>query len=151
MKNFTIKVPASTANLGPGFDVLGCGLSLYLVLTVKSSEITKITYKTNDNVPIDPSENYICQIAQYIANAHKMVLPGFALDVENNIPLGRGLGSSGSAIVGGILMANELLSLNLTRQDVFDYACFIEGIYLITQDTQTMYLEVCLVILPVAS
>jgi homoserine kinase len=124
---FTIKVPASTANIGPGFDVLGAGLTLYLILKVTLSSQTTIKYHTNDKVPLNPSSNYIYKVAQYIANANNQNLPDFTLEVWNEIPLGRGLGSSGSAIVGGIFLSNELLNLNMTRNEVLDFACFIEG------------------------
>ncbi|KAJ3260675.1 hypothetical protein HK103_000307 [Boothiomyces macroporosus] len=122
-----IKIPASTANLGPGFDVMGAGLSLYLELTVEKSDITTISYSGLGTVPLDPKDNFICQIAVYVANAFNRTLPHYKLHINNPIPLGRGLGSSGSAIIGAIAMADQLLGLKLSKQEILDYAVIVEG------------------------
>jgi homoserine kinase len=121
-----IRVPASTANLGPGFDVLGAGLSLYLTLTFEPSSSLEIQYIGPGTVPLD-STNFIIQIANYVAVSRSLTLPLFKLVIENEIPLGRGLGSSGSAVVGGILLAFELLEINWTKELVADYATIVEG------------------------
>ena len=124
-----VKVPASTANLGPGFDVLGAGLSLYLTLTLTLNDTTILEYigDSPEVISLNPSENYITRIMQYMANSFKMELPKFKLLIENPIPLGRGLGSSGSAVVAAVEMANKLLNLNLTRNDLLDFSTIIEG------------------------
>ncbi|KAJ3269028.1 hypothetical protein HDV01_001927 [Terramyces sp. JEL0728] len=122
-----IKIPASTANLGPGFDVMGAGLSLYLELTVEKADNTAVSYSGLGSVPLNPLDNFICQIAVFVANAHKKILPNYKLHINNPIPLGRGLGSSGSAIIGAISMADQLLELNLTRQEILDLAVIVEG------------------------
>ncbi|KAJ2995212.1 hypothetical protein HDV02_000941 [Globomyces sp. JEL0801] len=126
-----ITVPCSTANLGPGFDVLGAGLSLYLVLTVEKSQlpVSVITYEGNNasTVALEPSENFIAQMATYVANTVGKTLPTFNLHINNPIPLGRGLGSSGSAIIGAIAMADYLLDLKLNQHEILDYGTLIEG------------------------
>lgn len=125
----TISIPASTANLGPGFDILGAGLSLYLTLSFKLAPRTVLKYSGSnpDSVPLDPSLNFITKVASFVANAFDAILPTFELEICNPIPLGRGLGSSGSAVVGGVMLANELLDLKLSTQQIFDFSVLIEG------------------------
>ncbi|KAH6564744.1 hypothetical protein BASA61_008408 [Batrachochytrium salamandrivorans] len=140
---FTIRVPASTANFGPGFDVLGAGLSLYLVLTVsvpgQQSEPSidtlpyvkaALTY-TGDSVssvPLDPTQNLITKVATYVASAHQHSLPsGIQVHIDNSIPLSRGLGSSGAAVVAGVALANMCCRLGMDTQALLDYACLLEG------------------------
>ena len=125
-----VKVPASTANLGPGFDVLGAGLSLFLTLTLTTTQTPTILEYDGDSpssISLDPTQNFITRIMQYMANAYNMKLPSFHLKIENPIPLGRGLGSSGTAVVGAIALANELLGLKLSKNDLLDYSTMIEG------------------------
>ncbi|KAI8920866.1 ribosomal protein S5 domain 2-type protein [Powellomyces hirtus] len=131
-KTILIKVPASTANLGPGFDVLGAAFSLYLTLEARvlsGKQPTTITYSGNNphTVPRTVRDNLITQTASYIAAAHGTVLPPLDLRVENPIPLGRGLGSSGSAVVAGVILANEACGLGLSKERMLDYCLLIEG------------------------
>lgn len=124
-----VRVPASTANLGPGFDVLGAGLSLYLTLTLELSNSTTLHYSGDspELISLDPAENFITKIMQFMSNCFRKELPTFKLTIENPIPLGRGLGSSGSAVVAAVQMANELLDLNLTKNQVLDFSTMVEG------------------------
>jgi homoserine kinase len=122
----TITVPASTANLGPGFDVLGAALSLYLKITVEPSATLQIHYRGDGTVPVDET-NFIHKIATMTANIFHKRLPTYEMWIENPIFLGRGLGSSGSAVVGGILVASCLLKLDLDKQTVLDIATLVEG------------------------
>lgn len=143
---FTIKVPASTANMGnivliigPGFDSLGAALSVYLTIIAKLQPGTdKITISYSgsnaDSVPLDPQQNLITKVAIYVANAYKLRLPGMSLLIENPIPLGmyndkpgRGMGSSGSAVVAGVSLAKEALNLNLSKQQMLDFSTLMEG------------------------
>ncbi|KAI8815836.1 ribosomal protein S5 domain 2-type protein [Fimicolochytrium jonesii] len=132
-REITIKVPASTSNLGPGFDVLGASLSLYLHLTatvLQSGEETVISYSGNNahTVPLTVAQNLITQTASYIAAATRGVpLPPLKLHIENHIPLARGLGSSGSAVVAGVLLANEACELGMSRERVLDFCLMLEG------------------------
>ncbi len=107
-----VKVPATTANLGPGFDTLGLALALYDELTVTVREQPGATVEVHGvgagEVPTDESNLVVRAIAHAFA-AYDQPLPGLKLVAHNAIPHGRGMGSSGAAIVAGILAAKGLL------------------------------------------
>ncbi|KAG1716782.1 hypothetical protein ID866_380 [Astraeus odoratus] len=130
-----IRVPATSANIGPGFDVVGLSLSLYLTLTVKfgshSPEPFAITYSGEgaDEVPLNPYRNLLTRVALYVlrCNNHRSFPPDLlSIHVNNQIPFGRGLGSSGAAVIAGVLLGDALGQLNLTRERMLDYALMIE-------------------------
>jgi len=108
----TVRVPATTANLGPGFDTLGLALSLYDELTVTVRDAPGATVDVigvgAGEVPTDESNLVVRAIAHTFA-AYAQPMPGLALTARNTIPHGRGLGSSGAAIVSGIMAAQGLL------------------------------------------
>jgi homoserine kinase len=111
-RSVTVRVPATTANLGPGFDTLGLALSLYDELTVTVRDAPGATVEVigvgAGEVPTDESNLVVTAIA-YTFAAYSQPLPGLDLVARNNIPHGRGLGSSGAAIVSGIMAAKGLL------------------------------------------
>jgi homoserine kinase len=111
-RSVTVKVPATTANLGPGFDTLGLALALYDELTVTVREPLGATVAVSGigegEVPTDESNLVVRAIAHTFA-AYNQKLPGLNLTAKNVIPHGRGLGSSGAAIVSGIMAAKGLL------------------------------------------
>lgn len=186
--SLTIRVPASTANIGPGFDTLGMGLALYLTLEVdmwkRDSESTSSTTQSPSSEPTvvslvcqgdyasgistDPSVNLIttyvsrpvtlhsdskslqsipffhtsynihpsfiprCSTAAKVATSTSSYFPPPSLShiritCFNNIPLGSGLGSSGSAVVAGVLLANHVCVLGLKEEEVLDACLAIEG------------------------
>jgi homoserine kinase len=132
-----IKIPCSSANIGPGFDVIGLALNLYLELEVTvtrkdSSEHSlncKITYEGvgAEDVPLVAADNLITRTAVYVLRCHGIRdFPAEThLHVKNPIPLGRGLGSSAAAIVGGVYLANEVGHLQLSKARMLDY-CLME-------------------------
>ena len=137
--SFTLKVPASSANIGPGFDVLGIGLNLFLEIHVSvdpkvdtsaDKYNAKLSYEGDgaSGVPLQSEKNLVTQTALYIMRCNKMdKFPmGTHIHVVNPIPLGRGLGSSGAAIVGGIMLGNEIAGLGLSKERMLDYALLIE-------------------------
>lgn len=139
MSPFVLKVPASSANIGPGFDVLGIGLNLYLEIEVNvdpsldtSSDPynAKITYSGpgNEGVPLDSSKNLITKTALYVmrCNGVNAFPAGTHIHVINPIPLGRGLGSLGAAIVGGVMLGNEIGKFGFTKERMLDYCLLIE-------------------------
>jgi homoserine kinase len=111
-RSVTVKVPATTANLGPGFDTLGLALALYDELTVTVREKPGATVHVSGvgegEVPTDESNLVVRAIAHAFA-AYDQPMPGLDLRARNVIPHGRGLGSSGAAIVSGIMAAKGLL------------------------------------------
>lgn len=130
---FKIRVPASSANIGPGFDVLGIGLQLYLEITVTrdaSQHGVHLSYEGEGekNVPLDVTRNLVTQTALYLMRCNGVFnFPtGTKIHVKNPIPLGRGLGSSGAAIVGGVMLGNEFISKKVDKIRMLDYCLMIE-------------------------
>lgn len=117
-----IKVPATTANLGPGFDSFGLALSLYLELDVL--EETSHWYIEHElpTIPKDES-NLILQTAMNICPTMKP----HHLKMTTDIPTARGLGSSSAAIVAGVELANQLGHLSLSKEEKVTLATKIEG------------------------
>jgi homoserine kinase len=125
---FLIRVPASTANLGPGFDSIGLALGLYLDVKGQIAEEWEVIPLTKELsiFPRDDS-NYMVVIAKEVANRYGKELRPCRLEVSSEIPLTRGLGSSASAIVAGIELANILADLNLTKKEKNRLASLFEG------------------------
>jgi len=125
---FSIRVPASTANLGPGFDSIGLALSLYLTVHVYQSERWEVTPLSEEMKAFPTDENhYVIKIAKKVATNYGKELPPCRLAIESEIPLARGLGSSASAIVAGIQLADSLCNLQLTREEKVHLASLEEG------------------------
>lgn len=124
----TIRVPGSTANLGPGFDSIGLALNLYLNLEVEPSNVWEVVMESKELevFPTDES-NYIIQIAEKTANLFQKKLPCCKVKMSSDIPLARGLGSSGAAIIAGIELANVMAKLELTEEEKFKLATDLEG------------------------
>lgn len=131
-RSVTVRVPATTANLGPGFDTLGLALSLYDELTVTVRDAPGATVEVigvgADEVPTDESNLVVTAIA-YTFVAYSQPLPGLDLVARNNIPHGRGLGSSGAAIVSGIMAAKGLLDgiVDIDSSALLALATALEG------------------------
>lgn len=119
----SIRVPASTANVGPGFDSVGIALSLYLHVVVKEkSNKWQVIHSFDESIPTD-DKNLIVSTACKVSPS----LSPHIIEVTSNIPLTRGLGSSASAIVAGIELANQLGKLNLTTDQKVQIATNFEG------------------------
>ena len=118
-----IIVPATTANIGLGFDSIGIAVDLYLtVMVVEPSNEWKIEHPFGEAVPSN-QENLIIETALAVCPT----LQPHHLVCESDIPMTRGLGSSSSAIVAGIELANQLGKLNLTPQQKVEWATKLEG------------------------
>lgn len=135
-KTYKIHVPATTANVGPGFDVCGIALSLSLTLTVtipsdgSGSATPVIEYSGLDsaNVPLSPYENLLTRVALYVlrSNGINAFPNGVHIHAHNEIPFGRGLGSSGAAVIAGVLLGNLLGDLKLPTSRLLDFALMVE-------------------------
>ncbi|KAH9922688.1 ribosomal protein S5 domain 2-type protein, partial [Amylocystis lapponica] len=137
-RSFTIRVPATSANIGPGFDVVGLSLSLYLTLTVTvaapshaspaAPPVIEYTGEGAAEVPLDPYKNLTTRVALYVLRCHAITSfpANLSIRVANEIPFGRGLGSSGAAVIAGVLLGDALGDLRLPRTRLLDFALMIE-------------------------
>lgn len=127
-KDAAVRVPASSANLGPGFDVLALALDLHLTVEARESSTTAITWEGEGSgeVPLN-RKNLIVRAAQEPFAGWSRPLTGLELRVRNDIPIGRGLGSSAAAIVGGILLGAKLRGLRMPAQRILELAIPLEG------------------------
>lgn len=128
-----IRIPATTANLGPGFDCLGLALKLYLNLEIEEIEkgfvieyqgegAEKFSAKKKEDTLIWKSINLVLKRTR--KNIYKK---GLKIKAFNQIPITRGLGSSASAIVGGVVGAAKLYNIDLTDQEMLELALSLEG------------------------
>ena len=127
-KKWQITVPGSTANLGPGFDSIGLGLSLYLKLDVSLQDSWEIIH-LDDNGPseFELEQHLLYIIAKKVAAQYNKELPPCRVEMASELPLARGLGSSAAVIVAGIELTNQLCELQLTLQDKLNLSSQIEG------------------------
>lgn len=127
-----VKVPATTANLGPGFDTLGMALSLYDELTATVSTVPGVRVTVHGigegEVPTDET-NLVAQAMIATFTAYGVPVPGIDLICENRIKHARGMGSSSAAIVGGIMLAKGLLDgiVDIDAQGLLNLATELEG------------------------
>lgn len=126
-----VRVPATSANLGPGYDCAGLAIGLYDDLSASLAHAVSIEVEGEgaDEVPRDDSHLVVRAIARTFA-ARQLTLPGVDLTCTNRIPHGRGLGSSSAAIVAGVLIGRSLLNLGeaeMSRSELLEIATEIEG------------------------
>lgn len=125
MSKIHVRVPATTSNLGPGFDCLGCALSMYADFTCELTdgglEITgcEEKYQNEDNL----------FVVAYRRMEDRLGIPhaGLRLHIDTNVPVSRGLGSSATLLVAGAYACNELNGERLDKQAVVEIATGIEG------------------------
>src|SRR5699024_4322737 len=124
---FTIKVPASSANIGPGFDSLGIALKRYLSLTVVPSKEWKFNH-VNTMIPTvrHYKDHYIYKVATKIATWYQRELPPCHVTMKNEIPLARGVGSNAVAVGAAIEMVNQLCELQFSDDEIVGHAVRIE-------------------------
>ncbi|SMC56986.1 homoserine kinase [Sporomusa malonica] len=125
-----IRVPGTTANCGPGFDAVGIACTIYNDLELTLSDQGGISLEVAGEgagaIPADAS-NVVVKAIQMVLTKTGYPANGIKLNMVNNIPLARGLGSSAAAIVGGLVAANELTGNRLTKEEILDMATAIEG------------------------
>lgn len=135
----SVKVPATTANLGPGFDCMGLALPLYNTITIEETvlpgtgiEINAINdASSNDSlmfehIPLDET-SIIYKAVELLYNSIGQTPSELKITVQSQIPIARGLGSSASVIVGGLLAANELLGRPADEVALLSIATEVEG------------------------
>lgn len=122
------RVPATSANLGPGFDCLGVALDLQndVALIPDTPFRVEILGEGADNLPRDRSNLVARTVIRYFETIGRPA-PAFSLQLTNRIPLTGGLGSSSTALIGGLLTANELAGTPLSRDDLLHLAFELEG------------------------
>lgn len=127
----TVSVPATSANLGPGFDTLGMALSHYdhysAQVTGSALQI-EIRGEGEKDAPRDEN-NLVFKALNLVFDSVGEKVPGLKISCENNIPHGRGMGSSGAAVAGGVMLAAGLLAPKhqLTEQQLLEFATELEG------------------------
>ncbi|MBE8949317.1 MAG: homoserine kinase [Quinella sp. 3Q1] len=127
-----VRVPGTSANCGPGFDCLGLATTIYnyldLTLLRGSKVIVEATGEGSENIPRGKKNlawQAVKRFLQEIGRADEF--KGAIIRTKNNVPVSRGLGSSSTAIVGGLVAANEILGAPLNRQELLKLATELEG------------------------
>lgn len=136
MTQLRVRVPATSANLGPGFDTLGIALAYAdeLILATRSAPgaTVRVTGVGEGEVPGDET-NLVVRSAAHVYERLGRTMPGLEIHAHNRIPHGRGMGSSGSAIVAGVMIAAGLLAddpadpLQLDEDRLLRFATDLEG------------------------
>ncbi|MFA5834234.1 MAG: homoserine kinase [Bacteroidota bacterium] len=123
-----IKIPCSTSNLGPGFDTLGLALNRFLYLSAEQSNGLTIIVEGNgkEHIATDATNLVYAAMTSTVQKVGRTI-PAIHLHIKNEIPSYGGLGGSGAAIAGGVFLANELLKMKLSKDDMLNIAVEIEG------------------------
>ncbi|MDY7014766.1 MAG: homoserine kinase [Cyanobacteriota bacterium] len=128
----TVTVPGTTANLGPGFDCIGAALTLYnqfqFRLSPDLSDRVEIAVRGEEAARVNTDEDNLVYraFAQFYQHLGQTP-PNVAIEIELGVPLARGLGSSATAIVGGLVGANQLAGNLLSSTEVMELAIALEG------------------------
>ena len=121
-----VRVPATSANLGAGFDCLGLAVNLYNFVDMAEHDRVEISSLDGSWVPTTAA-NLIYSSAEHLYGLCGKKLRGLKIHQTNNIPMTRGLGSSSACIVGGLVGANTLLGSPFSKAELVNIASFLEG------------------------
>ncbi|HBX24310.1 MAG TPA: homoserine kinase [Desulfotomaculum sp.] len=124
-----VQVPATSANLGPGFDCLGIALELYNSVEFSATPkgiFIEVEGEGADGLPRDES-NLVYRAARLVFERQGFKPPGLRIRLVNGIPPGRGLGSSAAAVIGGIIAADAMSGAGLSQREILNLACSLEG------------------------
>ncbi len=121
-----VKAPATSANIGPGFDCLGVCLSMNNRIRMKLWDCCEI-FSENTGTVSHKEDNLVYQSAKRVFKACGKPLPGLSISMHTYVPPTRGLGSSSSCIAGGLVGANALLGEPFNKEELLDMAALIEG------------------------
>ncbi len=130
MKSFTVRVPATTANIGPGFDCLGMALTLYneADFSFEGDALRLEIEGFNRLTSADPYQNLIYTAFADTLREHGVAVPkGIRIHCRNNVPMGSGLGSSSTALILGLAAANEYAELGMDKPALLKAATRLEG------------------------
>lgn len=135
----TVKVPATSANIGPGFDCLGLALPIYNTITIEETVLPGTGVEINlmsenevldemifDNVPKDEN-SIVYKAVEMLYNSIGQEPAELRINIQSQIPITRGLGSSASVVVGGLLAANKLLGSPADTTALLSIATEVEG------------------------
>jgi homoserine kinase len=131
--SFEVRVPASTANLGPGFDCLGLALDLHL--TARATLLPAVNARTSArargvagsaDLPTNPQQNLILRAMGHAAKQEGVTLPALRLAVKNEIPIAGGLGSSAAAIIAGMALGYAVCGKKFTEDAALRGAAWLE-------------------------
>ena len=133
-RSFAVRVPASTSNLGAGFDSFSLALQLYLTVSAEvvpeASALCRVSSSgegSTSELLSSTEDNLIFRAMSFAAEREGWTLPAVRLDVHNELPLGRGLGSSAAAIIAGITLGSLICDQELEPEKVLRYALEMEG------------------------
>ena len=119
-----MRAPASTSNLGSGFDCFGLALKLYLSVTARVQ--IGVTAEAGDAKNSD-SDDLISSTMRFVAERERVELPAVQLEAHAGIPFAAGLGSSAAAIAAGISLCSAICHLNLSQEKILRYGAELEG------------------------
>jgi homoserine kinase len=135
----SVRVPATSANLGPGFDCMGLALPIYNTITIEETVLPGTGIEINvmadsesidqlslDHIPSDEN-SIVYKAVELLYNSIGQTPSELKINIHSNIPVARGLGSSSSVIVGALIAANELLGRPADEVALLSIACEIEG------------------------
>ena len=127
--SFSVRVPASTSNLGSGFDTVSAALSLYLTVQVEPKDGKQIEWVkgANSGSSFSEKDNLISQSLHEAFALLGVQPPGLRISMDNPVPLKRGLGSSAAAIIAGIKIAEAISGSDLNTEQIFQVAYPLEG------------------------
>ena len=130
MSKVKVRVPGSSANLGPGFDSLGLALTIYNYIEAEETksglEINILDTETKEFLPTD-EKNLVYKSMKYLFDKAEYKISGLKLTLSSEVPVTRGLGSSSACIVGGLVAANELCGKKFTQREILTMATKLEG------------------------
>jgi len=121
-----VRIPATSANIGSGFDSLGVAVTMYNYVYLQEDSALSILSRDETDIPLDDT-NLVYQTVRYLYNLCGRALPGVRIEQLSHIPLTRGLGSSSACIIGGLVGANEMMGAPLSQDEIIDIAATMEG------------------------
>lgn len=123
-----VKIPATTANMGPGFDVLGMALKLYNYVEIEETDEESKIFINGEESELDYKNHLVYKTLTKVLDNFKYKYNGFNINMEEcNIPMSRGLGSSAACIVSAVVSAGKIMNREFSKEDIINIATEIEG------------------------